>query len=212
MKRTMLLALCGFLFLVESSADTLEWDASGYSQEVTPCDLAATHGSDPYAVAPGVSQDEMDFPVAIAACEAALAVDSNNPRLSYQLARVYTYAGQPEKGQPHMEAAVAAEYPQALFVEGYMEFLGIQERSGDSCRAAKLLRRSAQYGRLAAQVGYARYALDGGFDTCDEAVQPEEIRSFLASAAGGTDNYYRNMLIEMLQKEMDAMWPGTKGE
>ena len=209
--RTSCLVVCGLLFLGEGSAETLKWDASSYSQEVTPCDLVATHGSDPNAAAPGASGSEMDFPRAIAACEAAVAVDSGNPRLRYQLARVYTYAGEPEKGKPHMDAAVAAEYPQALFVEGYMQYLGIQKRSGDSCKAAKLLRRSAQYGRLAAQIGYAGYALDGGFDECGEAVEPEEIRSFLASAAGATDNYYRSMLIGMLQEEVDATWPVTKG-
>ena len=206
--RTTCLVVCGLLFFVESSAETFQWDATQYSQEVTPCDLAAAHGSDPDAVAPGVAQDEMDFAKAIEACEAAVAADSGNPRLRYQLARVYTYSGQAEKAEPHMEAAASADYPQALFVSGYMQFLGLYNNPKDVCKAGALLRRSAQYGRLAAQVGLARYALDGAFEDCDLRVDPREIKVFLAAAASSTSNYYQSMLIGLLQKEADARWPG----
>ena len=211
MARTIFLILCGLLFYLESSADTLQWDASPYSQEVTPCDLTAAHGRDPNSVAPGVSQDEMDFPRAIDACKAALATDPDNPRLQYQLARVYVYSGQGEKAEPHMEAATAAEYPQALFVDGYMHVVGIHTLPRDVCRAERLLRRAAQYGRLAGQIGYARYALDGEFNECEPAVAPNEIREFLATAATSTSDYYQSMLIEMLQAEADGMWPETEG-
>ena len=186
------------------STETLEWDASPYSQEITPCDEAATHPSDPNGVAPGVSQADMDFPVAIAACESAVAADPDNPRLHYQLARVYTYAGQTEKGWPHMEAAMTAEYPQALFVSGYMQYLGRAPVAADACAAGWLLQRSAQYGRLAGQVGFSRYALEGGFDGCEGLVDPQMLGVFLAAAAEATSDFYRTMLIGMLQKELGA--------
>ena len=112
------------------------------------------HGSDANAVAPGVSQDEMDFPRAIEACEAAVAADPDNPRLQW---------------------------------------------------------RAAQYGRLAGQIGYARYALDGEFNECEPTVVPNELKGFLATAAASTSNYYQTMLIEMLQKQADEMWPETEG-
>lgn len=210
--RKMGLAACGLLFLQGGFAETLQWDASGYSQEVTRCDLAATHGSDPNAVAPGVSQEEMDFVSAIEACEAAVSVDPDNPRLRYQLARVYTYSGQAAKGGPHMEVAVAAEYPQALFVSGYMQYLGIYAAATDACEAGSLLRRSAQYGRRAGQIGFTRYALDGGFDECDGLVDPSELWGFLASAAESGGDYYQTMLIGMLQKELEAKWSATSVE
>ena len=201
------IAVCGLLAFGGISAEPLQWDASKYSQEVTPCDIATAHPSDPDKVAPGVSQAEMNFPSAMAACEAAVAQDPDNPRLRYQLARVYTYSGQTGKGWPHMEAAVAAEYPQALFVSGYMQYLGRSDTGADVCRAGGLLRRSAEYGRLAAQVGFARYALDGGFDGCEGLVEPAEMLEFLAAAAESTDDYYRTMLIGMLQKETHRKWP-----
>lgn len=207
MARPVLLALFGAFFLAEASADTLQWDASPWSQEVTPCDLAAAHGADPDAIAPGVSQDGMDLAQAAEACEAAVAADPDNPRLRYQLARVYVYSGHPDKAEPHWEVPLAAEYPQALFVRGYMLVLASDAGSPDACTAEGLLRRSAQYGRLAAQIGYARYALDGKFDGCDPAVGPAALQSFLAAALASGSDYYRSMLIAMLQTEATAKWP-----
>jgi len=199
-----LIAVFGLLAFGGLSAETLQWDASPYSQEITECDLASAHPSDPNKVAPGVSQADMNFPAAIAACEAAVAEDPDNPRLRYQLARVYTYSGQTGKGWPHMEAAVAAEYPQALFVSGYMQYLGRSGANADACAAGRLLRRAAQYGRLAGQIGFTRYALDGGFDRCEGLAEPAELRPFLAAAAESTSDYYRTMLVGMLKKEVDA--------
>ena len=210
--RPIVVLFCGLLCVVDGSAESLQWDTSVYSQEVTPCDLEAAHGNDPNAVAPGVSEDEMDFPAAIEACEAAVAADPENPRLQYQLARVYTYSGQAEKAELHMEAATAADYPQALFVNGYLHFLGLYNTSKDACRAGALLRRSARYGRLAAQIGFTRYALDGAFEACEMTVDPQEIKGFLAAANASTSSYYQSMLIGMLQKEAGAKWPGMNRE
>ena len=202
-----LIAVCGLLAFAGASAESLEWDPSKYSQEITPCDLAATHPLDPNRVAPGVSQEEMNFPSATAACEAAVAADPENPRLQYQLARVYTYSGKTELGWPHMEVAVAAEYPQALFVSGYMQHLGLSPVERDACTAGRLIRRSAEYGRLAGRIGFVRYALDGGFEGCEGLIEAAQLRDFLAAAAESTGNYYQTMLIGMLHKEVEARWP-----
>ena len=200
-------AVCGLLLAAGALAETLQWDPSTYSQEVTPCDVEASHGDDPYSVAPGVSQQGMDFDAAIAACEAAVAADPGNPRLRYQLARVYGYSGQGEKAYPHREAAIAADYPQALFVNGYLHFLGINKARKDVCRAGSLFRRSAQYGRLAGQVGFTRYALDGVFEGCDVTIDPGELMGFLRAAEAANTGYYESMLIGMLKKEVNANWP-----
>ena len=207
MPRTVFLALCGLFLVAQGSADTLEWDGSAWSQEITPCDRAAAHGSDPDAVAPGVSSGDMDFAAAAELCEAAVAADPDNPRLRYQLARVYVYSGQAPRANPHWEVALAAEYPQALFVRGYMLVPGGGDGSKDACAAEALLRRAAQYGRLAAQIGYARYALDGAFDGCDRAVDPAQVRGFLDTAGESTGDYYRSMLINMLRDEALKTWP-----
>lgn len=202
------LAVCGLFLAAGASAETLEWDTSTYSQEVTPCDVEASHGDDPYSVAPGVSQQDMDFAAAMAACEAAVEADPDNPRLRYQLARVYGYSGQGEKAYPHREAAIAADYPQALFVNGYLHFLGINKARKDVCRAGSLFRRSAQYGRLAGQVGFTRYALDGVFEGCDVTIDPKELMMFLKAAGESNSDFYESMLIAMLKKEVAA----RKGE
>lgn len=206
------LAVCGLFLAAGASAETLEWDTSTYSQEVTPCDIEASHGDDPYSVAPGVSQQDMDFARAMAACEAAVEADPGNPRLRYQLARVYGYSGQGEKAYPHREAAIAADYPQALFVNGYLHFLGINKARKDICRAGSLFRRSAQYGRLAGQVGFTRYALDGVFEGCDVTIDPLELMAFLRAAEETNTGYYESMLIGMLKKEVNARWPKLNPE
>ncbi len=203
-------AACGLLLAGGGWAETLEWDTSTHSQEVTPCDIEASHGDDPYSVAPGVSQQEMDYDRAIAACEAGVAADPGNPRLRYQLARVYGYSGQGEKAWPHREAAIAADYPQALFVNGYLHFLGINKARKDICRAGSLFRRSAQYGRLAGQVGFTRYALDGAFEGCTVTIDPRELMAFLRAAEESNSGYYESMLIGMLKKEVSANWPELK--
>ena len=208
-------AACGLLLAGGGWAETLEWDTSTHSQEVTPCDIEASHGDDPYSVAPGVSQQEMDYDRAIAACEAGVAADPRNPRLRYQLARVYGYSGQGEKAYPHREAAIAADYPQALFVNGYLHFLGINKARKDICRAGSLFRRSARYGRLAGQVGFTRYALDGAFEGCIVTIDPRELMEFLRAAEESNSGYYESMLIGMLKKEVSANWPQlnlTQGE
>ena len=213
--RTICVAACGLLLAGGGWAETLEWDTSTYSQEVTPCDIEAAHGDDPYSVAPGVSQQGMDYASAIAACEAGVAADPGNPRLRYQLARVYGYSGQGEKAYPHREAAIAADYPQALFVNGYLHFLGINKARKDICRAGSLFRRSAQYGRLAGQVGFTRYALDGAFEGCAVTIDPRELMAFLRAAEESNSGYYESMLIRMLKKEVSANWPQlnlTQGE
>ncbi len=209
MKKMTLLLLASLAFAAAPAAyaEPVQWDPSRYSQEATRCDRLASHADDPFAVAPGVAQDGMDFAAAIKACEEAVAADPENPRLRYQLARVYGYSGQGEKAYPHREAAIAADYPQALFVNGYLHFLGINKASKDVCRAGSLFRRSARYGRLAGQVGFTRYALDGAFDGCGVTIDPEELMAFLESAKASNNDFYESMLIAMLQAEVRAKWP-----
>ena len=191
---------------VLAQAELLEWDPSPYSQEVTECDRVASHGEDPFRVAPGKTSAEIDLPAAIEICAAAVKADPDNPRLRYQLARMYGYSGQGEKAYPHRAAAIAADYPQALFVNGYLHLLGLNKAPKDLCRAGELMRRSAQYGRLAGQVGFPRYATQGLFDGCDVPLDGQEMLSFLDAAAESAQGYYQNMLIEVLKEDVAAKW------
>lgn len=191
-----------------AAADTLKtWDPTQFSQAVTQCDRLASHGEDPHSVAPGVKRADMDFDAAIAACTAAVADDPKNPRLRYQLARVYGYSGQGEKAFPHRAAAIDADYPQALFVNGYLHLLGINKAPKDVCRAGELIRRSAQYGRLAGQVGFPHYALRGVFNGCDVTIDAQEMLTFLEAAKQSTTGYYDGLLVEALTDQVKTRWP-----
>jgi len=198
-----LLACCVLLPLAATSAEVVPFDPARYSQEVTECDRLAAHPEDPFRVAPGLERPAIDLPAATAACEQAVRKDPGNPRLNYQLARVYGYSGQGEKAIPHRAVAVDADYPQALFVVGYLYLFGLNKQPQDTCRAAQLIRRSAQQGRLAGQVGFVRWSLQGRFDACPVPRVPAEMRAFLAAAreqAGG--DFYQGMLIDLLEEQL----------
>lgn len=193
--------------VVADEAPFVRFDPSRYSREVTECDRLAAHPEDPYAVAPGRTREQIlaVSDRAITACERAVAADPRNPRLRYQLARVYGYSGQGEKSLPHRQAAVEAHYPQSLFVVGYLYLTGLNKNPKDVCRAGELIRESAQQGRLAGQVGFVRYALQGLFDQCPVRRDPDEMFEFLTAAreqAGG--DYYKGLLIEILEEQVKA--------
>jgi TPR repeat protein len=113
-----------------------------------------------------------------------------------------------EKAIPHRAAAVAADYPQALFVVGFLHLYGLNQQPQDTCRAAELIRRSALQGRLAGQVGFVRWALDGTFDGCPVRRDQQEMRAFLAAAreqSGG--DFYKGLLIDMLEETLRGVQP-----
>jgi hypothetical protein len=198
--------LLAALLLSAGLANAAPFDPKAYSQEVTECDRLAAHPEDPFRVAPGRSRDEIELPAAIAACEAAVKADPRNPRLNYQLARVYGYSGVGEKAIPYRAVAVDADYPQALFVVGYLHLLGLNKQPQDTCRAGELIRRSAQQDRLAGQVGFVRWALAGRFDGCPVPRDPAEMLGFLEAAkkhAGG--DFYQTLLIEVLEERVRAL-------
>ncbi len=182
-----------------ASSETLEpW----WSQEVTECDLQTSHGLDPFHVAPPVSRSTMDFEKAQAACEAAVKLDPENPRLNYQLGRVYGYSGQWEKAMPYRLKAVEAEYPQSLFVIGYLYLTGTTIDEKNPCKTVKMWRRGAQLGRLAAQVALPRHYVRGDFAACGVDIPKAELVGYLNDADAQTDDFYTSMLIEDLKAEV----------
>jgi len=193
--------------VLAEEAPLVRFDPSRYSSDVTECDRLAAHPEDPYAVAPGRTRAQILAVAdrAIAACELAVVADPHNPRLHYQLARVYGYSGQGEKSLPHRQAAVDAHYPQSLFVVGYLYLTGLNKNPKDTCRAGELIRESAQQGRLAGQVGFVRYTLQGLFDQCPVRKDADEMLAFLTAAratVGG--DYYQGLLVDVLEEQVRA--------
>ncbi|MEZ5500826.1 MAG: hypothetical protein R3E77_15540 [Steroidobacteraceae bacterium] len=181
------------------------FDPARYSQQVTECDRLASHPDDPYKVAEGREKREIDLPRAVAACRGAVAKDPENPRLNYLLGRVLGYSGLGDQAIPYRQRATDADYPQALFVIGYITLFGMNKQPQDNCRAGELLRRSAQQGRLAGQFGFPRYALQGRFAGCDVVVDIAEMRGFVAAGraqAGG--DYYKTLLADLLDEALTA--------
>jgi TPR repeat protein len=202
-----LFAVVGGISTARAGEATQHFDPSKYSQVPTACDVLASHPDDPNRVAPGRERAEIakDFPGAIAACRSAVERDPGNPRLQYQLARVLGYSGQGGLAMPHRAKAVEGRYPQALFVVGFLYLTGQNENPKDPCRAGELIRESAIEGRIAGQIGFPRYAMQGLFDGCDVKVERAEMLGFLDAAAKQVaGDYYRTMLVELVREAVNA--------
>lgn len=172
---------------------------------VTDCDRLAAHPEDPDKAAPGVPQAKVDLPRAIAACQAAVKADPTNPRLNYQLARTLGYAGRGDEAAGNRAAAVAGDYPQALFVVGYIHLFGLNKAEKDACKAGDLVRRSAIRGRLAGQVGFPHWTLQGRFKGCPVKQDWAEMLGFLEAAkAQAGEDFHKGLLIETLTDQVKA--------
>lgn len=183
------------------------FDRTKFSQEPTACDVLAAHPDDPNRVASGRERAEIakDYAGAIAACEAAIARDPENPRLRYQLARVLGYSGQGKLAMPHREKAIAGRYPQALFVNGFLYLTGQNENPKDVCKAGELMRESAIEGRLAGLLGFPRYATQGTFAGCAVKQDGAEMLAFLDAARQQVaGDFYRTMLVDLLREDLLA--------
>ncbi|MCB1624248.1 MAG: hypothetical protein KDI32_06650, partial [Pseudomonadales bacterium] len=159
-----------------------QFDPTPYSENVTKCDQLAGHPDDPNKVVPGMERPEMNLPAAIVACQNELKRDPNNPRIQYQLARVLTYSGRVEEGMPFIEKSAAANYPQALFVTGYLYLSGEYKAQKNPCRAAEFIYKSALYQRRAGLLGYPAGVLAGTFKGCPTKQDPAQMLQFVAHA------------------------------
>ena len=189
-----------------SSGGTVEfvdYDYSRWSQAVTECDRLAAHDLDPGHVAPGVTRAGMDKVRAIEACHAAVRNEPDNPRLNYQLGRAYGYSGRGEEAMPYRLAAVEADYPQSLFVIGYLHLLGSTIEK-DVCRAQELWLRAARYRRLAALVSLPVHRLRGDFDHCGVDIADADLRAYLNEALDVSSDYYVGLLVAELLAKIPA--------
>jgi TPR repeat protein len=178
-----------------------DYDYSRWSQEVTQCDLLASHGRDPGHLGPSITSKTMDKPAAIAACEEAVKNDPENPRLNYQLGRAYGYSDRGEEAMPYRLKALEANYPQSTFVIGYLHLIGVTIEQ-DTCRAFDLWQQSAKNRRLAALVALPRHHMRGDFADCKGEISREDMAAYLAEASTLTSDFYATTLIAVLQEKL----------
>ncbi len=192
-----------------SQSTTPSWktfDPTTYSENVTKCDQLAGHPDDPNKVVAGLERPEMDLPAGIKACQDELKRDPNNPRIQYLLARVLTYSGRVEEAIPYIEKSAAANYPQSLFVTGYLYLSGAYKAQKNPCRAAELIYESALYGRRAGLLGYPATVLAGDFKGCPTRQDPDEMLQFVVRAKEiAKPSYYEELLIDALTRELSKM-------
>ncbi|MEO1247040.1 MAG: hypothetical protein AAFX56_15260 [Pseudomonadota bacterium] len=186
---------------VASAVEFWDYKFDRWSQEITDCDRLAAHGRDPGHVGPPVTRAEMDIDAAIDACTSAVAKDPSNPRLNYQLGRAYGYAGRGEEAMRYRLVALKAEYPQSLFVIGYLHLLGVTIEQ-NTCQALRLWQKAARYRRLAALVALPRHYMRGDFAACGVEIPPAELQAYLVEAKTLTSDYYVGMLIEELEAKV----------
>jgi hypothetical protein len=172
---------------------------------VTDCDRLAAHPNDPDRVTAGVPERLVDTAAAVTACKIAVAADPSNGRLNYQLARSLGYAGRGKEAAPYRDAAVKADYPQALFVVGYIHLFGFNDAAIDACKAGDLIRRSALKGRQAGLVGFPHWTLAGKFKGCAVKQDKAEMAAFLGKAKAQLNgDYYQGLLVEGLEARLAA--------
>lgn len=185
-------------------ADIKPYDRAAWSRTETLCDRLAAHPDDPEKVSPGVAQSAMDIPAAIAACDAAVKADPGSPRLNYQLARAYGYAGRHAEGAPFRRVGVMAGYPQSLFVFGFIQVTGWGGSDKDVCTGAELIRMSALAGRKAGLFGFPSYVVNATFEGCAVRQDRAEMMGFLDRAQPMAQGYYEQLLLENLRARVAA--------
>jgi len=177
------------------------YNRDDHKRDVTKCDELAAHPSDPEKVTEGIAEKSVDKEKAIEACLTAVQADPDNPRLNYQLARVFGYAGRHAESDPYRLQALKAGYPQSLFVLGYIRLEGWDGRAADPCYGGELIRRSAEVGTYAGLIGFPHYASTGRFDGCESypVIDQKEINEFLTQAEEGADGYYQEILVKQVK-------------
>jgi hypothetical protein len=82
----------------------------------------------------------------------------------------------------------------------------MNQQPQDTCKAGELLRRSAQQQRLAGQLGFPFYVLQGRFDACPNVRRDTaEMLGFIAAARQQiAGDYYKGLLADELEAKLKA--------
>lgn len=117
-------------------------------ESVMECDTLAAHPDDPKkpkGIA-GVADDDIQPGAALTACEEAIKVEPNNPRLKYQLARAYLSYEQPVEAVEQMMEAAEDGHAAAIAALGDFTLFGVLDDEPDPETAKALYQRAGKAG------------------------------------------------------------------
>jgi ketosteroid isomerase-like protein len=181
------------------------WDPSTRTT-ATACDRMTASRYDRTRLAPPVARESIDVPAAIAQCEADLAALPGDPRILFQLGRVYGYAGDTARTLQYRQAAAAAGNANAIFLLGYLSWNAATDDAA-RCAAAREMKLAADRGNYSAQLTYASFYLEGRFDACADRASNDEVAAYVAMARPAVDGFFETRFADHLAAEMASHDP-----
>lgn len=169
--------------------------------EVTDCDRMTSSRYDRTRLAPPVTREAMDVPLAIKQCEADLLRFPGDARINFQLGRIYGYAGDKQKTLERREASAAGGNHNAIFLLGYLDWVAAKD-DVTRCNAAREMKLAADRGNYPAQITYAAYFNEGRFQSCEDRASKAEVVAFVAAAKPDVDGFFETRLVEHLAWEL----------
>ncbi len=130
----------------------------------------------------GVPRSEVNLPLAIQACRAAIAKAPDVARFSYQLGRCLFYAGQIDEAMATFKQAAEQGYRQAHFIIAYIRYKQSSGVPFDIKEIEYHWRQSARMDHFNAQVGYVALAARGAFDGLPDVADKAEQKLFAEKA------------------------------
>jgi len=185
-----------------AAAASLIWNPDSRTI-VTECDRLTASRYDRTRLAPPRARQDIDVRAAIAACEADLVRYPDDPRLHFQLARVYGYAGDAAKTLHHRQAAAAAGNHNAIFLLGYLAWNAATDDPA-RCAAAGEMKLAADRGNYSAQITYASFFLEQRFAPCADRASVADVSGFLAAARPAVDGFFETRLADHLIAQLNA--------
>lgn len=197
-----------------ASAQTLVAAADGASpnlEAVIRCDALAGHPDDPErSTEEGVEDEQLDGDAIVDACSKALKIESDSPRIHFQLARGLLVQGEVGSAIEHLTTAAEQNHGGALAALGSIFMDGLEDIEPDQKIGMELLERS-----VAAGYEPARALLAEAQQPQEEAVQSSALPSSSGPStpvpaqplapAGGTGKPV-NFAAYELPRFMDAIY------
>ncbi|MGQ3230837.1 MAG: YybH family protein [Blastomonas fulva] len=172
------------------------WDGSDRTEAVE-CDRVAASRYDRTRLAPAVARSDMNIPAAITTCEADLAKLPGDPRILFQLGRLYGYTEDRVKTRATREAAAAAGNHNAIFLLGYLDWVAGADPSA-KCRAADQMLLAARRGNYSAQLTYSSLVLERALAPCYDTAPRPELQQFVTRAKAQADGFFETRFADHL--------------